>query len=236
MALILIPEFLIHDTLTKALAMLRDDYNSLLVSSQENDSIIVNLLKDIEFQKLDILAEGLKIFVENDSTHPREIQVDTVFNMEISTPPCITITIPGDSPAVNSIGIGENELGAIYDTDEGVNPDQSIKEPSPNYFQTYNRRYKATYDLVIHSDNSNEVVLIYHVVRALLTGLTTHLHQNKLQNLQISGQDISIYSEVVPRNFFTRVLRLSFEYETGTMNLFKKMYPKDILFPGTIVE
>lgn len=228
MALLLLPEYILHSTIEKLLKYVRTDYKTCLSNGDHEKSILYLLLGDLKIERYKLFEQAIQVFVQADSTHPREIKVDLAFNMDMDGAPTIHITCPGDSPGTNSLGIGEGDYDPIFDA--------SIVEPGEvdsSYYQTYNRRYKAIYDLVITTDNSNEIVLIYHVLRALLTGVTTHLHENKLLNLQISGNDLTPYSEIIPKNFFVKSLRLSFEYESGTVNLFKVFSPNEINFEGT---
>lgn len=234
MGLIKIPEYIIHDAIQKLFDYLRKDYLDCATNNQIPDSVLHAIIDGVDFQKYRGMEQAKQIFVDRDDTDPRKIKLDLGFNMQTDGSPTIHITVPSDSQAQNSIGMGEGENGEIWDDTVGTN--QSISVPiKDRYFQTYNRRYKATYDLVITSNNSNETVLIYHVLRALIGSIVTHLHEKGLQNISISGNDLALYSEVAPKQFYVRALRVSFEYESGTVNLFKIYFPSNITFQGTIL-
>lgn len=223
--LIRVPEFIIHDSLSKALDFIRKDYTA---QANKSNSYLYKLLETGGFQKYKNFEQAEQVFIV-DETHPRYLDIDLMFNMDRDGAPTIHITMPSESPGQNAIGNEEGYQEPLWD-------DPSNNIVNKTYSSVFTRRYKATYDIVITSDNNNEVLLIYHVLKALLVALTGHLHLSGLENISFSGQDLQPYAELTPKNIFLRAIRLGVEYESSTLSFEKFQYALDIIFKGTAVE
>lgn len=218
---LLIPEFVLYETLKIGLNFIRSDYNNQV---DKTKSFLYKLTQGIGLQKYNYFEQASHVFVINE-TDPRCINLDLGFNMQKDRPVSIHITMPAESPGQNALANDEGYHEQVYDSEDSI-----------EYSTVYTRRYKATYDIVIVSDNSNEVVMIYHILRALIVSLTTHLHLNGLQNLAYSGQDLQPYAELVPKTIFMRAIRLGIEYESSSYSLAKKLSPTDIIFEGHVIS
>ena len=222
--LIVVPEYVIHDGLKKALAFLRADYKSFQ-STGVSRSFLYRLLSGIKFQKYDYFEQAKSIFI-TDLGNPRHLEVDLMYNAKSDQIPSIHITTPADATDKNGIGMDEGYMEEMVIT---VQNRQS-------YSNVFTRRYTGIYDIVITDDNSNEIILIYHVLKALLNSLYFHFDASGLQNISISGNDLTPYSEIVPKNCFQRVIRLKCEYECSTLSFETMNVPVDFTFQGTVVD
>jgi hypothetical protein len=175
------------------------------------NSLLQNMTSGASFENLNFWEQAKFIFESEE-----EIKIDLIYNLSKDTYPNIYINSPSEATMGGGNGMGVDEG---Y---EGV-------------FLT--RRYNATYDIVINSNNSNEVVILYHILRSLLTSLTNHLSTLGLENISISGQDLTPNSEIESqqRGFYTKVLKIYLEYETQSLNLnlYKNGF-KDIFFIGKL--
>ena len=99
MGLLLVPEFILLDTLQKAILAIRKDYNE---SSNPDQSWIGILLKDIGYERYEFLKQASQVFIV-DEKDPSQLQVDLGFNMTREGAPGIPITMPSESPGQNAI-------------------------------------------------------------------------------------------------------------------------------------
>lgn len=218
--LLRVPEFIIHKALVNALKFVKDDYDSVV---DKTESFLFLLTSGVVMQRYDFWEQAQEVFLKR-TGDTRELLVDLMFNMQRDGAPTIHIVTPGESPGQNGIGNDEGYQIEIVDT---VNKE---------YRNVYTRRYKATYDVVITGDNSNEVIMIYHIVRALLTSLTVHLSLSGLENLSFSGQDLAPYVDLAPKNMYVRALRLGLEYETSTVPFQKSKIYTNMIFNGVPIS
>ncbi len=219
--LVRVPEFIILDGIQRALKFIKEDYNSVR-NTDETKAWLYTLLNGVSIQKYDYWTQCKQIFFAGQAD-PRNLEVDLMFNRQRDHFPSIHITTPSDSPAQNGIGI-----------DEGYQ-DDILSNNGSQTNSVFTRRYKGVYDIVITTDNSNEAILISHIIRALLMSLTVHFSLKGLENLSLSSGDLTPYQTLTP-NAFTRIVRMNLEYETSTMSFEKANILTDVIFNGTAVN
>jgi hypothetical protein len=200
--MIIIPETIILDTLKKILKLIRLNY--LANISTPSNSFLYKLLSDGGFERFKYFENAVKIF-NTKPEDPRHLDVNLFFNFQKQGTPTIHITLPSENQKNNSLGLGLGTFDAIEEQ-EG---DRDV----------LNRRYSAAYNLVITSDNSNEVVLIYHIIKSFIITANQHFTHFGLENLNISGRDLQINSNNVPANLFMRSLGIGLEYNTPSLEL-----------------
>lgn len=220
----LIPEIKIYDTLRAAITYIADDYKS---QSNKSKTILDSLFNKDDFgnklkiEGYDYLTQAVTVF-NQDTGNIRRLQVFMGYNMDRAMFPTIHILMPSESKG-NMDGIGEDEgyMDAEVDNEENT------------VYETYTRSYGVTYNLMITSDNSSEVVMIYHFLKAVITSLKDHFELSGLRNISTGGQDILMQQDLVPQNIFHRNLSMSFNYETSAGNIFGKKFAKYIGFTIT---
>lgn len=211
----IIPEFTVLNIVQQALDYIRNDYKQKL---DKNETYLKKILTQNEIERYSLLDQAEQVFT-NDPSDPRFIEVNLMFNMARENAPTIHITLPSEQSDKEGNGIG---------IDEGYEDDLIYNETITTQ---YTRRYSAQYSIVITSDNSNEVVLIYHVLRSILTSLTNHIHFKGLQNIYFSGQDVQINSDVF-RNLYVRALSMNVQYDTSSPNLITQDFIKELTIEG----
>ena len=216
--LITIPEIILLNTIKTALTYIRTDYNNNL--ADETKSILYRLLNTQEIQRYKLYDQSKAVFI-TDVDEPRFLDVNLFFNSTRAHIPTIHITLPSETTVNNTLGIGEGYRDDIFDSTLGT------------YRNVYNRRFRASYNLVITSDNTNEVVLIYNTMRSILISLINHLNLSGLEKIDLGGRDIQINTTLVPTNIFMRSISLDFEYNVGAVDLFDHKIFNSILFNGT---
>ncbi len=227
MALI-IPDIILLDTLKKVLKFIRSDWND---NVDKTKTFFHLLLKGDVLQRYDFYKQAQAVFLASDDD-TRKLDVHLMFNMNKLGPPAIHITMPGESTAGNGLGLDEGYFDPQFQDDD---PSISISTSGTDAFRrAYKRRSKATYNLVITSENKDEVVLIYHFLKSMAISLVTHLNLSGIENIKFSGRDLNINSEQVPQHIFTKSLGLDFEYDTEAYDIFKEIMLTKAIVDGVI--
>lgn len=212
-----VPEYIIYDTIQSLLKFVRADYAGEV---DKTKTYLHKLLYGVGFQRYNYLEQAVSVICcpEDD---PRKLQVELMFNQERQRVPSIHITLPAETLAPNANGMGTDELEYLFDDGNDV-------EDIPGTMTAIlARRYSATYNVVIMSDNTNEVVFLHHFVKALLTAAIPHLHEKGLQNISLGGRDVNPYNDL-SNQMYVRAITMSLQYETSTLSIHPSLMPHDI--------
>jgi len=212
---LLIPELILYNTIDNVLNLIRDDFQN---KSNEKDTILYKIFNGTREGVFDFYKQSKVIFLQkNDS--PRKLEVCMFFNSERAAVPTIHINLPQESSGEDGIGI-----------DEGFASPHYSFEGNTKYTPTYTRRFDSMYHAIVTSDNTMEVILIYHFLRYIMISIFDHISLSGLENPKLSGQDLNIYSEIIPENVFIRGLGISFSYDVKALSLFDKDMVKNLIF------
>lgn len=144
-----------------------------------------------------------KAILLRDNTNVRTLQHFVGYNLDRVSAPCIHILLPTENKGkFDSISLSESNT---YERDVCA---------GDGLFQNKSTSSNAVYHLMITSDNSHEVLIVYYWLKAMLVifSETTGLHG--LLNLVISGQDVTMQQETVtPPHVYHRNLSLQFDFE-----------------------
>lgn len=217
--MIIIPEVTFFSTLKSILKIIRDDFNAHL--ADESKTILYRSFHDTgALERFDYYKQLKKIII-TDLDSPREFDFHMGFNMEkVATPHC-HITLPSENSAQNGLGLDQGHADPVFD------------EESQTYKNVFTRRYDATYNFTVTSDNSNEVVALYHFLKSVLTQLIDHLELSNLEHVRIGGGDLQPYQTLVPRNIFMRNISVSFSYDISVEQLFTNDFVTKLIFEMT---
>jgi hypothetical protein len=102
-----------------------------------------------------------------------------------------------------------------------------------DFRETTSRRFSVHYNAVVTSNNSYEVVLLYHILKACFLSYDNSLEVSGLQEIKISGQDLQLMEEIVPANCFTRALGIELTYELTVPDFFKTKFLNDLTITPT---
>jgi hypothetical protein len=214
--MIIIPEVTFFSTLKSILKIIRDDFNAN--TADESKTILYRSFKTSgSLERYDYYTQLKKIIV-TDLDDPREFDFHMGFNMQkVSTPHC-HITLPSENAAPNGLGLDEGNADPVFD------------DLNKEYRKVFTRRYDATYNFTLTSDNSNEVVALYHFLKSVLTQLIDHLELSNLEHVRIAGGDLSINPALVPPNVFMRNISVSFSYDIQVQELFTSSFVTKLIF------
>ena len=223
--LLLIPEFVIHQTLTSALTFVRTDYAANVNTPEK--SWLYKVCQDASFQRFIAFQEAVAIICGPDD-NTRTLEIELMFNLHKVGPPTIHITMPSEQTQS-----GGNAMSSGEDYNDTLFEDSYTDPSNPNTYQdttvtpVLSRRFNTTYNIVVTSDNLTEVVFLYHFVRSLLISCLFTLNERGLQNISLGGQDIKPYSDLMPASTFMRAISMSLQYESKALAFDSAIFPTD---------
>lgn len=215
---ILIPEMVIYQTLENITKYIRDDLKAN--SADLKKSFLYRLLgldddgKEMKTNRYNYFVQAVKIF-----QNMQNLSVNIGYNFEVAKIISFHIILPSESPA--GISIGEDEG---YRTEKDKDGNTQLK---------FCQMFQSTYQIMITSDNSNEVNLVYHIYKSLMIALVPHFTLKGLLNPKLSGNDIVFQDDTIPMGIFHKVLNLTFDYELVVPQLLLIGLVKSIQFEGT---
>jgi hypothetical protein len=206
MSYVVLPEIVLLETMRSALEFVRTDYENAI---DKTKSYLYLLLNGSALDKYDLFEQAREVICGSEDS-PRLLEIDLMLNMTRNHFPSVHITLPSEITGQGN-GMGTDENYA-----------EDFKRVGEDFSRAvFSRRLSATYNIVITSDNSNEVVLLYHFFRAMLIALIPHLHLKHLSNISFGGQDLQPY-EGLGTNVYMRAITLSLQYDTFVPSIFPK--------------
>jgi hypothetical protein len=150
-------------------------------------------------QDYNYYKQAIAILNRNDE-NVRKLNFNIGYNMQRMAVPTIHILMPSDNKGrTDSIGHSEREF---------------LQSEDKLYIEK-TRSNSSTYYLMITSDNSSEVMIVYYWLKAMFLLFHEELELLGLRNLNHSGQDINLQQDLAPPNIFHRNLSLAFDYESS---------------------
>ena len=227
----IVPEIILYHSLCSLIAYIKKDYESDL-SVTKTDNILYKLLAyddngiSLKMYNFDYYQQAVSLFVSNQQVNvARKLEVSVGYNTKRMSLPTIHIMLPSEQDSDNGIGEGEGYVRdeIIEDKDGNV-----IKKVS-----SYTCVFDSSYSLLLTSDNNNEVVLMYHVLKNLLFGCFKALEFRGLRNVKFGGQDLQMNTEFVPPEIYHRSLNLKFFYESVVKDFIPDDVASGLTFNGT---
>lgn len=160
-----------------------------------------------KISKFDILDEAISIFSRT-VKDPRYPTVDLSYNPKHNRPLTLFLSLGQENYNQNSIGNDQSEIS--YDIHQ------------QEYDLLNKRRFDQMHNIYIYSDSHTEVIVIYHVLKMAFISCLDWLGIKGFDNITISGQDIAIQGDSLPKNMHYRILSIKFNYEIKVPNLFKQ--------------
>ena len=212
------PELVLHRTIQFILDSLEKDTKT----SNDSEMILHDIFgKDSRGLNSSILdfnffTQAKKIFLEH------KPKVYFGFNPQPAELPAIHIILPGETGKPLTIG-----------ADQGY---QESEIDSHGVSDVFTEVFQSNYQVVVTSDNSTEVILIYNVLKFMFLSLVDHWEMSGLRLPVISGQDINLQGDIAPPNIYHRALGFSFEYEVEANSIFYKKMIQKLKFTPTVLE
>ena len=211
---ILLPEVVIFNTLESIVKLLRDD----LIQNPDTDSntILYKILgldeegKTIKINLYEYFKQAKRMFLK-----PDNLSVNFGYNQKVANMISMHILLPAEQ--------GKSTIGE----DEGYIEEDIIEENVKTATQPYfTQTYECTYQIMITSNNSMEVNVVYNILKSMLLMLTPHLELMGLRIPVLSGNDIIMQDDLIPNPIFHKVINLSFTYEHNVPQLLRNEVAK----------
>lgn len=222
-----VPEVQIKNLLDSILIIVVNDWDSHPIKSQ---TLLYNFFSGNAIGSYDYYIQAQELFLRG-VNNPEKIETRIFFDVARASIPTIHIVLPEDAPGENGLGMDEDFEEPQYNVDEVSIPH------TYTFVKFYNRRFDVRYHLVISSKNVTEVLLIYHLIKGMLIGLTDSVEiVYGFSNTKISGLDIQLSLEMLPPNVFTRGIELSASYEMAVPRIIDPTpFVNALHFTGTAI-
>jgi hypothetical protein len=160
----------------------------------------------LQLENANYLEQAVALFTRTPE-HPRQFTVNIGYNLQRAFFPAVHILLPQETKGrYDSIGLSAGEVNPLY------NP-----QGSPPYeIYTLTKTYRATFDLMITSDNVTDVLLIYYLLKAMFPYVVDTFEILGLHNFELTGMDVQLDAAYAPPNIFHRSLRVEFDYQSQT--------------------
>jgi hypothetical protein len=200
----IIPEVIIYNTIMSFQRMMLLDYAAAV---NKDDSILAQLFKkddngnDIMMSNYNYYKQATAILTR-DVENSRLLQINLGYNMQTQGVPTINILMPNENKGmIDTIGHSEDVTIISNQTGETV-----IEKTRSN---------ASIYYLMITSDNSSEVMIVYYWLKAMFLLFHENIELLGLRNMSHTGQDLNLQQDLAPPNIFHRNLSLAFNYESS---------------------
>lgn len=218
MSSVIIPENILYNALESVIKYVRKDLEKY--SKDEKKSMLYRLLgenidgKPLSMNRWNFFKQAKKIFLDK-----HNLSVNFGYNFEVAKIISLHIILPSEQAAESAIG-----------QDEGYGEDEL--EPSTAYFT---QNFTSNYQVMITSNNSSEVMTVYHILKSLLLMIVPHLEIMGLRLNKFSGNDIMFRDEMMPNGIFHKVLNITFNYELKVPQIWKREIIKGIVIDGHLL-
>lgn len=189
MSAILMPELVLHNALESIVNMIRKDLKDNV--GNDNLTILYGLLgEDSEGNPLKVNSYNYFLQAKKIFSSVQNLSVSFGYNLSVAKIISLHILLPSEAYESSSLG-------------------QQSGDDEEELQQFYN----CNYQVMITSDNSAEVSVVYNVLKSMLVMLIPHLEIMGLLTPKLSGGDVMMQDDIIPASIFHKVLNISFRYE-----------------------
>lgn len=216
---IIIPENILYNALESVIKYVRRDLEKH--NKDEKKSMLYRLLgenidgKPLSMNRWNFFKQAKKIFLDKNN-----LSVNFGYNFEVAKIISLHIILPSEQAAESAIG-----------QDEGYGIDE--EDLTTSYFT---QNFTSNYQIMITSNNSSEVMTVYHILKSLLLMIVPHLEIMGLRLNKFSGNDIMFRDEMMPNGIFHKVLNVTFNYELKVPQLWTNEIIKGVVIDGHLLD
>lgn len=222
-----VPELKLYQIVQALISEVNEDFKR---HADEKDTFLYHLFGDELGQgKYNYFDQAKSLFVDRAdiAEHPKKVEVNMMYNAKRAGTPTIHITLPAETGEWDTIGVGE---GGVRATDFVESSTEGTITP------LYNRRFQTMYHIICTSESSQEVFLMYHVLRAAMISALDYIDMAGLKNPKLSGQDIRQNDQLVPNHIYMRGIGLSCFYTVEIPRYYDARVIGNLVLTGTPVE
>jgi hypothetical protein len=198
------------------------DYKARVLQAKEEQSILYMMFNGLVMDNFDYYKEIVHMVKGCFEKSSRMLTISLGYDLNMKGNPRISIILPNEESSLGTVGVtSEYEIVQISE-EESIGYDIN---------KAGNR---STYILLLTSDNPNEVILLYHLLKNSFLSAIDQFSFRGLQNVVISGRDLTMEMETPPPNYlFHRSVGLSFEYYNKVRTFFEDSEIDDIILESS---
>lgn len=222
---ILLPEFVIHKTLVAIVEMLRSDLAEH--AADDTKSLLYKILgldeqgQPLQLNLYNVFKQAKKIIQTKNN-----LSVNFGYNQEVAQIISLHILLPSEQ---GKMAIGADE-GYLVDN---ITDAQGKRTHVQNY---YTQMFDTTYQIMITSNNSAEVNVVYNILKSMLLMLVPQFELMGLRLPTLSGNDVVMQDDLVPVPLFHKVINLSFTYEHNVPQMVQQLVAKNFHYQWHMIE
>lgn len=213
------PEIIVFNTVSSVVNYIRKDIE-LNAATKEN-SLLFKILGNGKLGRNELYKEAVELFRRPVGEGNRGIETRLFFDASRAGLPTVHITLPTDNKAPQGNGIG---------LDKGF-AEPAFREVAGvmYYSEPITRTYSSECNIIVTSGNSMETVIIYKVLKSILTSVVSHFSIEGLELAEVTrGGDIILNDEHIPVNF-ARAITISFIYDDESTDIITENIAANIL-------
>lgn len=220
MAALIIPEITIETTLEAILASISANWDA---NVDKTKTALYRMLFGLSHGNYNYYTQAQEIFLRT-SADKRKIKIKSSYPTDKQEFPFIIVNNPNRGKGgVNTLGFNLNSSDISFETD--------------SFTENTGRSFESTHSILIFSDNKEEAQLIYYVLEAFffLNQIKDHLELSGLRNINISGRELQIMTDL-PNKTFVRALQISYFTEQRIDDLTANSMLSNISFGGLYTD
>jgi hypothetical protein len=213
----IVPQVILQNYIKTLIDFLQEDSTKV----DEENTFLHHLLNfddngnKIKYGKFNYLEVAKGIF-SRDEEDRKKLEIFIGYNRARTDGPTIHIILSNESTA--SSGIGDN-LGF---------QDNEVTTDGTEVYENFTENFSTTYTLVVTSNVSNEVLVIYEVIKACFKVTKDNLESLGLQNVSFYGTDFVFQQELMPVDVTHKSLSLRFTYDLNVPSIASQKLLKHI--------
>lgn len=149
----------------------------------------------------------------------RKFPIKMGFDFNENEMPMLNLVLPNEEPYLKQVG---TEGGVHVRGDETQMPENAQGSMS-------------MYNLVVSSNNMNEVVVIYTALKAIMLSGIDQFSLRGLIDIEFSGRDLTMDYELKPLAFHHRTIGMRFGYEQYAPSLKEYIKATAVEYQGTVI-
>ena len=212
------PELILMRVLTSIITLLRNDLEQ---TEDEKETLLYKIMgvdengNGLQLNLYNVFAQAKKMILNKGN-----LSINYGYNQKVAQNLSLHIILPSEN-ATMTIGADEGYMEEAIEDDEG-----NLQAAQQYFTQTY----KSTYQIMITSNNSAEVMVIYNVLKCMMLMLVEQLELLGLRTPEFSGNDIVMQDDLIPTPLFHKVFNVSFQYENNVPQCLKNDVAKNFYF------
>lgn len=215
MAIELIPEIALYRMVKNILKFVKNDFAN---NTDKTKTMLYYLFNGMVLNEYDFY-QGAQLMLLKPLTDRRLVDVTVGYNMERAEMPTIHIILPSEQ--LNSAPIGGNEgyhgYETLYNTIDNGNG--TFTEIPQSMSPVFTVDSFVTYNLLLTSNNTLEVILLYNLLKYMCISLASTFELLGFQNCKFGGSDMLFDESLLPRQAFHRNFNITFQYENSVRDV-----------------